>query len=509
MRVLAGIRLSDYKDSTTSPQRQRESVAGWASSKGATVIGEAVDLDVSASKTTPFERPELSAWMRDRADEFDVLAFWRSDRAVRSMADMSDLARWARQNNKLIVFVEGIGGAPLELDFRTISPVSELIVMIMSFAAQMEAQAIKERVLGAREFMRREGRWAGGQVPYGYRVVDHPDGTGYALALDEKTAAVVRRIAKEVISGKTLYAVSRDLDAEGIPTAKGGKWSPALLSGLLRSEHLRGYTLHNGRPLLGKDGHPRRDREAVLDDDTWARLQRVMEGKKRGEPILRTGGALLVRVAYCAGKNTDGTECGRPLYGSSRVVWKNGKKTSERVLTYRCTERGTGHAVSARMDLMDQWAEEQFLSKLGAVQVTERVEVPGQDHSADIQRVRESIKRLRADREMGLYDGAEDEAEYAEMMRTLIAERRELEARPVIPPSVRMVPTGKTYADEWAEADKEGRRRMLLESGVRITLASGKRSGSRFNYSRLSFEVTDPFHADAADALQAAARDAL
>jgi DNA invertase Pin-like site-specific DNA recombinase len=507
MRVLAAIRLSDYKDSTTSPQRQRESV-GWARSKGATVIGEAVDLDVSASKTTPFDRPELGKWLADRTDEFDVLAFWRSDRAVRSMADMSDLARWARQNNKLIVFVEGIGGAPLELDFRSMSPVSELIVMIMSFAAQMESQAIKERVLGAREYMRRVGRWPGGQVPFGYRVIEHPDGDGYALTLDATAAGIVRRVAKEVIGGKTLYAISRDLDAEGIPTAKGGKWSPALLSGLLRSEHLRGYSMHEGRPLRGSDGHPRRDREAVIDDETWVRLQRVMEGKKRGEPILRTGGALLVRVAYCAGTNPAGSTCGRPLYGSSRVVWKNGKKTEERVLTYRCTERGTGHAVSGRMDLIDKWAEEQFLAKLGGVQVTERQEDPGKDHSADIERVRESIKRLRSDRDMGLYDGTEDEAEYAEMMRKLIAERRDLEALPVVPPSVRMVPTGRTYAHEWADADKEGKRELLLDSGIRVTLTTGKRSGSRFDYSRLSFEITDQFHADAADILEAVALDA-
>ncbi|MGC0375907.1 recombinase family protein [Streptomyces sp. SAI-229] len=502
MRVLAGIRLSDYKDSTTSPQRQRESVNGWAKGKGATVIGEAVDLDVSASKTTPFERPELGAWLRDRADEFDALAFWRGDRAVRSMADMSDLARWARKHDKLIVFVEGIGGAPLELDFRTMSPVSELMVMIMSFAAQMESQAIKERVLGARDFMRRVGRWPGGQVPYGYKVVDHPDGDGYALALDDTTAGIVRRIAKEVMGGKTLYAVSRDLDAEGIPTAKGGKWSPALLSGLLRSEHLRGYSMHEGRPLRGSDGHPRRDREAVLDDETWAKLQAVMAGKKRGEPILRTGGALLVRVAYCAGTNTDGTECGRPLYGSSRVVWKNGKKTDERVLTYRCTQRGTGHAVSARMDLMDKWAEERFLENLGHVHVTERQEDPGQDYAAEIQQVRESIKRLRADREMGLYDGPEDEAEYAEMMRKLLAERRELEAMPVRPPSVRMVSTGRTYADDWHAADKEGKRRLLADAGVRIKLTSGKRSGSRFDYRRLWFEVTNEFHNEAAEAAE-------
>lgn len=94
-RALSAVRLSVETDETTSPGRQRAANEGAAASVGARIIGEAVDLGVSASKTTPFERPELGPWLA-QPDSFDVLCFWRFDRAVRSMADMNALVQWAR-----------------------------------------------------------------------------------------------------------------------------------------------------------------------------------------------------------------------------------------------------------------------------------------------------------------------------------------------------------------------------------------------------------------------------
>ncbi|MEU9100203.1 recombinase family protein [Streptomyces sp. NPDC048361] len=79
-------------DETTSPERQREAddiaaaALGIEFGEGA-ALREAVDLDVSASKVGPFDRPQLGEWLK-RPDTFDALVFWRFDRAIRSMQDM-------------------------------------------------------------------------------------------------------------------------------------------------------------------------------------------------------------------------------------------------------------------------------------------------------------------------------------------------------------------------------------------------------------------------------------
>ncbi|MFD9813996.1 recombinase family protein [Streptomyces sp. NPDC059080] len=542
MRALIAVRLSNVTDTTTSPARQRRVGHLWCKTHGAEVVGEATDLDVSASRVDPFSRPELGEWLT-RPDDYDAIVFWRLDRAVRSMADMAKLGEWAKNHGKLLVFVEGPGGSALELDMRATSLVSELIIMLLAFAAQMEAEAIRERVKGSRAHLRHAGRWHGGRVPFGWAVVPNPDGPGYVLDECPEAGPIVREIVKRIIAGESIYSVANDLDRREVltPTDREklkatGKtpqprktWDHQHIAAMLRSEGLRGYTLHDpentanrdryskgdakwqpwaGRPVLDRSGHPRRDRPALVDDETWDRLQEVMKTKKRSETHMRAAGSLLIRVAYCAGINKDGSVCGRPMYGSSKKETRNGKDTNSgvRIRIYRCTQRGTGHAVSAKADVLDKWVEERFLEELGNQAVMAYVSDPGQDHTADVARVRESIHRLRRDRQAGLYDGEEDEAEFSEMMGALLKERRQLEALPSRPPSTRRVATGRTYADIWTAADTEGKRQLLLDAGARVTVASGKHSGAGFDYGRLSFAIAaqaDPARAE----LEARARE--
>jgi resolvase-like protein len=117
-RALVAVRLSDLTVNTTSPARQTEASKSCAAAIGARVIGYATDVDVSASKKTPFERPKLGAWLA-RPDDYDVIVFRRPDRAVRSVADMSNLAAWARMHNKRLVFAEGPGEGKVSSWSRT------------------------------------------------------------------------------------------------------------------------------------------------------------------------------------------------------------------------------------------------------------------------------------------------------------------------------------------------------------------------------------------------------
>ncbi|WP_399495254.1 recombinase family protein [Streptomyces sp. P9(2023)] len=94
------MRLSVNTDATTSPERQRETSTAARTAIGGVEAGWATDLDVSAVKVRPADRPDLGNWMLNRTDDFDGIIWARLDRAVRSMADMADLGRWAKQRRK-------------------------------------------------------------------------------------------------------------------------------------------------------------------------------------------------------------------------------------------------------------------------------------------------------------------------------------------------------------------------------------------------------------------------
>ena len=97
MRALIVVRLSRVTDATTSPERQLAACQELCQARGYDVVGVAEDLDVSAGKTSPFDRPQLGRWLRDPA-QYDVIVFFRVDRIVRRLFDLADLIRWARQH---------------------------------------------------------------------------------------------------------------------------------------------------------------------------------------------------------------------------------------------------------------------------------------------------------------------------------------------------------------------------------------------------------------------------
>lgn len=111
-RALAAVRISHLTDVTTAPERQRNTVRMCAEQLGITVIAEAADLGVSARRTSPFERPSLSSWLR-RPDEYDAIVWAHVDRAVRSVADMRELVAWAKKHARTLVFGNPEDDCPL------------------------------------------------------------------------------------------------------------------------------------------------------------------------------------------------------------------------------------------------------------------------------------------------------------------------------------------------------------------------------------------------------------
>ncbi|WP_262700560.1 MULTISPECIES: recombinase family protein [Streptomyces] len=483
LRALSAIRLSVRTDETTSPGRQRAANSNEAARRGAVVVGEAEDLDVSATKTTPFNRPELGAWLA-RPDEFDMIIWWRMDRAVRSMADMAELGRWAKDHGKLLVFAEGPGGAPLELDMRTVSPVSELIMMMLAFSAQMEALAIKERVTGAMAALRTQGRYSGGLVPYGYEKVKNPDGEGFKLAPDPEAVKVLSGIIRDVLEGQSLTAVAMALNENGVPvprdyqaikagrepggTRRGNKierfrWTAGTMSKVLRSPALMGYRIHQGKPVRDRDGNPVLIGEPVLTREEFETLQdhlsTLTPQKNRTRKDTR---AMLLGVAKCRG-------CGGNLYLSKRAGGSD----------YNCRATARGERCQApagiRADWLEKYVEEEFLARLGHFQMTKVITHKGYDPTPELREVEEELRALYAEKESR--KSRTGRMIWQEEVDALERRAESLEATPRTEARTEVVETGETYASFWARHDAPGRRQLLLDAGARVTVAKGRSGG--------------------------------
>ncbi|MER5889009.1 recombinase family protein [Streptomyces sp. NPDC001941] len=506
------LRLSVRTDETTSPERQREANARVSAALGISFgegeqYREAVDLGVSASKIGPFDRPQLGAWLA-RPDEFDALVWWRFDRAIRSMSDMHELAKWAREHRKMLIFAEGIGGGGmLVFDFRNpMDPMSELMMMMFAFAAQVESQSITDRVTGAQAAMRKMPlRWRGGGKPaYGYLPAPMPrelGGAGWTLVPDPVAVGVIKRILAALVAGLSPLTIARQLNTDGVPSpsahwaqhkarqkgeeytahttakrARPAQWRDKTVIRLLTSPAPLGWKQHQGKPVRDDQGAPvLAAATPILTREEFDQAAVLLTPKlvAARPPERPDSGALLLRVAHCAG-------C------KSRMYLNKGY--------YVCSSYKYGHtcpaASSVRADWIDQHITAEVLRMAGPVEITRVTEIPGYDPAPEIAATVAEMEEH--DEQRGRRKSAAGMAAWQRRADALEARLAELETREKTEPRREAVSTGRTYADDWNAADTIGRRTMLVDMGARLEVRRATTRGRQraLDLSRVAFSIT-------------------
>ena len=120
----------------------------------------------------------------------------------------------------------------------------------------------------------RAGLAAGG-IPYGYKAVKElgPDGElirGKRQIIAEH-AVVVRRIFEEFAAGRSAVAIAKGLNADGIPSPRGGTWNPSTIHGHRgRGVGILHNPLYIGRQVFNRHAF-------VRDPDTSKRRARMKD----------------------------------------------------------------------------------------------------------------------------------------------------------------------------------------------------------------------------------------
>ena len=105
---------------------------------------------------------------------------------------------------------------------------------------------------GLRESVSR-GFWVAPRAPYGYRKVKVQDGPRERpkLELSPPADAVVRRIVEMALAGRSVLDISKTLNAEGIPSPGGKRWSKTTVHIDVRPTEWGGWG-YRGSPTLMK-----------------------------------------------------------------------------------------------------------------------------------------------------------------------------------------------------------------------------------------------------------------
>ncbi len=198
-----------------STDQQGDSGAGLAAQRAA-ILAEVerrgwtlreMHVDVASGKTTK-RRPDLAAALKSlAAGEASVLIVAKLDRLSRSLVDFASLMAQSQREGWSIVALD------IGVDTSTIN--GELVASIIMALAQWERRIIGQRTKDALAAVRADGTRLGrpGNVSSEAEAV--------ILALHD--------------AGRPLRAIARNLNAQGIPTAQGGReWYASTVRDVLR-----------------------------------------------------------------------------------------------------------------------------------------------------------------------------------------------------------------------------------------------------------------------------------
>jgi len=267
VRVCLYTRIStDEENQPTSLHSQRERLEAFVrSQEGWRVVAREEDRATG----TKLDRPGLSAALDlARAGKIDLLLVYRVDRLSRKV---KQLAQLAEELDRL-----GVALRSATEPFDTGAAAGRMMLQMLAVFAEFEHATIVDRVTAGIERRAKEGRWATGKLPFGYRRNDDKD-----VIPDEREAPVVRRVFQLYTRDRLgTTSIARLLTEECAPAPARG-WQPAVVQWLLENEAYLGRVHWRGESYPGLH-------EPLVDEPTFQAAQALLY--KRGQDLtLRRG----------------------------------------------------------------------------------------------------------------------------------------------------------------------------------------------------------------------------
>lgn len=482
--VLYG-RVSQARDGrSTSVDDQLAALRAWAQREGWTVAGEYRDDNISASR---YANGKLRDGWRDTMDAVAggrawALLVWEISRTSRDLGVYADLADTCRRHRVQL----GYGGRLYDLR----SAADSMAVGLSALVAESASHETSERTRRAVQSRAAAGK-VHAQLPYGYRrVIDPVSGRTLRWEIDPERAAVVREIARRLLSGaESADEVAADLNRRGVPgpgagrCARGcgcrartgrpdpgwvgahakvsGRWVGGNMSRMVARPAYAGFRVHDRRVLEGVTGVQPPILTVAQHLGLRAMRSDPARDRWRQSTVTRHLGSGIFRCGRCAARGLD---------GRMRVV-------QHRAPTYSCR---ACHRVARRQAEVDAWVEAVVMARLSRPDALDELTGPG---AAEVRREAEqrvavldaelvSAREMLARGEITVGDMAAFRRGWEPRMADAQAA-----ARPVVPEGVAAM-VGPDAGGLWAAASVRVRRAVVDALVVVTILPTGRRGGA-------------------------------
>jgi site-specific DNA recombinase len=489
MRAAIYARFSSDLQDNRSITDQVAMAQKYADTRGLKQI--AIYEDAAISGASVINRPGLQRLMNDAAaGRVQVLITESLDRLSRNQADIAALyQRLDFLGVRLETLADGL--------------VNEMHVGLKGTMSALFLKDLAQKTRRGQMGRVKAGRIPGGKS-YGYDVIPSVDDRGRRV-INEKEAAIVRRIYAEYVFGKGTMGIVRALNQEGEPGPSGGKWNLSALigsnqrrNGLLNNELYNGVIVYNRQrfikdPTTGKRvsrANPESEWQRqdvpdmrIVDEDIWHKAQQVRA--VRGVPLQkihtqRGPKRLLSGLVHCG--------CCGAKYN---IATQHFMRCSARTNSGLCMDSRLMRVDSLEQRVLSGLEQQLFTDEMFELAVAsykqEFVRAQG-DRGADRARKQSELADVqkKSDRLLRLVeDGHADPAVAGPRLNELAARKREITAElavrpddaPTIPPGDGAASFRKLVQNlRLGVAEEDERVATALVRGVvrRVTIKSGE-----------------------------------
>lgn len=219
-------------DKVSLPEQERMAKA-CIESKGWEYVGTYEDNGYTGRNTN---RPALQRMLADvQEGKVDAIVIFKLDRLSRRQRDTLDIIEDVLLKNDVDL-------VSLRETLDTTTPWGRAMIGVLSSFNQLESENIAQRTAMGRYATAREGGYAGGKPPLGYKAVN-----GQLVIVPEE-AEIVKLVFSLRSEGRTLMGITEELNKRGYRSKKGNEFKHSAVQTILNNE-----STYRGNYKYGKE----------------------------------------------------------------------------------------------------------------------------------------------------------------------------------------------------------------------------------------------------------------
>lgn len=330
MNAVIYARYSSHNQTEQSIEGQLHDCYEYARRYDITVVGEYIDRAISG---TTDDRPDFQRMIVDaQKKQFERILVWKLDRFARNRYDSALYKHKLKQYGvRVISAMENVGEGDESI----------LLEALLEASAEYYSLDLRKKILRGRRETIAKGKFCGGCIPYGYKVVDGK------LVIDEKKAPVIRYLFEQYAHGVPMKDIVDELKARGVRGTHGGALTYNTFSRVLTNTAYIGQYKYNNVVVPGLA-------EPMIDQALFEQAQIYVKANARAPAANKAEVEYLLQgKAFCG-------NCGSHMVGESGRSSGNGN----RYYYYTCAARKkthTCHKKNEKKDFIEWYVVEQTL----------------------------------------------------------------------------------------------------------------------------------------------------